>query len=396
MDREALLKLKRAELQKLAKRDSVRAVGKSTDIVDGLLKKHEPLLVPSLDSSALTSEHDASSRKSSRRRGLIPMASGAVPIRRSGRRLAAKNPAPEAGPSGQVDPASGASVGPPRSDDADDSKRIAEMKPALPIQNDTTDVNDRLHVLADTAIRMASLQDTSRVRGVEGRFVEQETFMTDQGSLAFDARELIGSSGQLYPKSYERDHAARESQPYSSEHIPAGPSGRRLGPQIFPRVLPPLIAAPSSVAQTVPQPLPPSFGPYRHTQPRKAASNMSKPYDRPLSPRAPAVYRPTLTELRNTLEVVAPVADRNAVAQHNLNDPSVTVNSIDERAARLRRKTQQLQDVERHFTSKARNDTRLSNQTRTQPMEHENMADDEMEMVEAEETSREVSHSDLQ
>ncbi|OJT01959.1 hypothetical protein TRAPUB_7603 [Trametes pubescens] len=49
MDRVALLKLKRAELQKLAKRDGVKANGKTADIVDELVKKHHPLLVPTGD-----------------------------------------------------------------------------------------------------------------------------------------------------------------------------------------------------------------------------------------------------------------------------------------------------------------------------------------------------------
>ncbi|KAI0629032.1 hypothetical protein C8Q77DRAFT_1144655 [Trametes polyzona] len=49
MDRAALSKLKRTELQKLAKRDGVRANGKTAEIIEGLLRKHGLELVPCLE-----------------------------------------------------------------------------------------------------------------------------------------------------------------------------------------------------------------------------------------------------------------------------------------------------------------------------------------------------------
>ncbi|EIW54484.1 uncharacterized protein TRAVEDRAFT_52189 [Trametes versicolor FP-101664 SS1] len=48
MDKGALLKLKRADIQQLAKRDGVKANGKTADIVEELVKKHHPLLVPAM------------------------------------------------------------------------------------------------------------------------------------------------------------------------------------------------------------------------------------------------------------------------------------------------------------------------------------------------------------
>ncbi|KAI0628990.1 hypothetical protein C8Q77DRAFT_1161604 [Trametes polyzona] len=482
MDREALSKLKRAELQKLAKRDSVKANGKTVDIIEGLLKKHYPLLVPYMDSIPPTSEREAISRKLFRRQGLIPMASGAIAVRRSPRKMAAEDPAPEAGPSEEVDSASRAPMGRPRSNAApavehdeeqqsastiqkgvgqvDDTAEVAVSSDKRPkdaeasnsgapsgtvdasVQIDQSEVpterdavqgsvasgdgsqdmvieDDEPSVAAFAANRLANLVGASAspadsLEDYEDVYQEMCSTASDLGNAgvvgqgvydgqelsSFDDRASGSSPGYIHPESYKRYHASHEPQPASSDDMYAGPSGTRPGPQIFPHVLPPLTLGPYFRPPAVEESLPPSSMPSTPVQPRRAAVNRPKPYERPQSPRAPAIHRPKLSELRQTLEAVAPLADNNAGAQHKLYELNILVNALDERAARLREKTRRLQRLrlamEQHFMAKVRSDPRIMKGTWTRPVEAENAADEEMEMDEVEEmTSREVYDSDL-
>ncbi|KAL7277836.1 hypothetical protein ACG7TL_008781 [Trametes sanguinea] len=100
MDEASLRRLKRADIQKLAKRDGIRANQKTEAMIRSLINKHAPSLVPFMDSIAPTTEQEAISKKILRRQGLssIPVqaASPEVPapqLRRSARRREA-HPAP--------------------------------------------------------------------------------------------------------------------------------------------------------------------------------------------------------------------------------------------------------------------------------------------------------------
>ncbi|OSC99849.1 hypothetical protein PYCCODRAFT_705039 [Trametes coccinea BRFM310] len=100
MDEASLRRLKRADIQKLAKRDGIRANQKTEIMIQALISKHAPSLVPFMDSIAPTTEQEAISKKVLRRQSLasnsVPTTSRELPapqLRRSVRRREA-NPAP--------------------------------------------------------------------------------------------------------------------------------------------------------------------------------------------------------------------------------------------------------------------------------------------------------------
>ncbi|KAL1948882.1 hypothetical protein VTO73DRAFT_10688 [Trametes versicolor] len=85
MNRNALSNLSRTNLQTLAKRDGLRAVGTTIEIIDRLVKHYEPLLVPYMDSIPATTEQESITQKMLRRQGLVHMPSASAPVRRSTR-----------------------------------------------------------------------------------------------------------------------------------------------------------------------------------------------------------------------------------------------------------------------------------------------------------------------
>ncbi|EIW54912.1 uncharacterized protein TRAVEDRAFT_51048 [Trametes versicolor FP-101664 SS1] len=79
MNRNTLSNLSRADVQTLAKRDGLRAVGTTSDIIDRLVQRHEPRPVPYMDSISLATDQETISRKMLRRQGLVPVASASAP-----------------------------------------------------------------------------------------------------------------------------------------------------------------------------------------------------------------------------------------------------------------------------------------------------------------------------
>ncbi|KAI0332960.1 hypothetical protein GY45DRAFT_1368735 [Cubamyces sp. BRFM 1775] len=73
MDSAALYKLTYADLQKLAKRDGIRANQRKADIIAELIKKHHPMLVPFMTTVPATSEQEAVSKKIFRRQGITAL-----------------------------------------------------------------------------------------------------------------------------------------------------------------------------------------------------------------------------------------------------------------------------------------------------------------------------------
>ncbi|KAL7277831.1 hypothetical protein ACG7TL_008776 [Trametes sanguinea] len=419
MDKTSLRRLKRADIQKLAKvnrqscpgsrvvaeltsflfppllsashqRDGIRANQKTEMMIQALISKHAPSLVPFMDSIAPTTEQEAISKKILRRQGVssipIPAASPAVPsprLRRNTRRgeahpapstsahqapvLAPDQPEPESissAPGPQI-PESGrtpstsaplttvdeileaavalsrtqVSAGPSMSASASQRTKVGETS----VRSGSADLRARssLHRISTRAMEkrkeVVSPNDNIQQGSAEGAGVQGHDRPAPTSDLPLLQRRVF------FPPTQEQLEAMRARAMQPSEP-PLAPL--RVSFQFIP--MPPRTSeqaqerTSASVSQRRLPPLPPLPGP-----PHVA----SMPSTRPSPPSPPSlpeihvqVYRPPIAEARVLLNELGPVTDEDEAIRGFLGEMSVLLDHEEERAQDI---NQRLRNVQR-------------------------------------------------
>ncbi|KAI0357187.1 hypothetical protein OH77DRAFT_1588578 [Trametes cingulata] len=480
MDRAALQKLKRADVQKLAKRDGVKANGKTSQMIEDLLEKHHPLLVPYMDSIPPTTEQEAISRKILRRQGMTLPAPGADAgsLRRSPRRAGGEvEVEPVAGPS-KV-PAS-AAAGPSHKPSEPLEARVAEASAAKVAnasgKDEPSDAGHRVasartgfsHTSASVASSTAG--PARRLQGSVGAKVAKVSSTASQSGLSSKTKirangsdeqpvedidsvqvsSTAGSSSSDSARQAGLPHAGQADQLRSlptfglrpvQSWSPQGEGPRKeahvevTGPPrvFFPPTEAQLAGTRAKAAQGPPPADRPDVGHVpvftrpaparsqredwardgeRNPEPTKAGcvpasssppvSDTGEPAARSESPQprpAPPVHLPSISELRDNLREIAPLADEDPGVRQGLHELNILVNVVEQHNEEVKKRVREVQKLrlalEQHFFAQLKADPRLLNGTWTRDASVEEATDEE-ELEEVEDlTTGQVPDSDL-
>ncbi|KAI0367850.1 hypothetical protein BV20DRAFT_1123160 [Pilatotrama ljubarskyi] len=448
MDRAALQKLKRADVQKLAKRDGVKGNSKTAQIIEDLLQKHHPLLVPYMDSIPPTTEQEAISRKILRRQGMTMLApaSDSGSARRSPRR-ARVNVEPIAGPSQTPE---SASVGPvpapreqvePRADKASSAKTqnarcsakasivsqegVARARAGSSHNRALLRAETHSAQLAQQASQSPSKSSTRSPRPSSPRRPGLAALEKTDG-----AQRTLGVFGlgplKLWSPPRNGEHTGGDGEPVRPPRVffpPTEVQRAEMRTKAAQGTLPP-DRLPLSRAPVFTRPMP------VETRPRRV--DLSQQDEQPIPERvmtrssdmrgisqgsdtdgeaarsevlppaaAPAVHLPTISELRDALQEIAPLADGDEDVREGLRELGILVNVVEQRNEAVKRRVREAQKLrlalEQHFFARLKDHPRLTDGSRAWTRgESGDDATDEEDLEEVEElTSREVLHSDI-
>ncbi|KAH9855998.1 hypothetical protein C2E23DRAFT_882742 [Lenzites betulinus] len=440
MNRDALNKLKRTDVQKLAKRDGVKAVGKTAAMIDNLLKKHHPLLVPYMDSIPATSEREAISRKIMRRQGMVPMAPEAAPtsVRRSPRKAAAAEAGLEVAagvpnaPSGPVASNSRVEAEPAPHHAEDDvgfedmpesiscaplNRRTGRVAPQAAktgemSKHDEAAVVPKPATLAPPTGDVHPIPEPALARGLGHQF-DRATVPSTQPNVGHAIGTQLPWASPLGEQ--------RNTQAPFSEAVGTAPT-MGTGAPLFrpPRVFfPPTQSQRAAMQERAAQMTAAAdpttqYSPLFNNALRSPIGRHRKPAARPLysdnltqrravSPR-PAVHDVAIREVRGAMSRIMPLVGENAKMRDGMRELKIIVDATEKNVADLRMKAQKLQRLriamEQHVLPVLKSDPRVLRGTWTRPAAEVNESDaedDEMKEVEEVEemTSREVSEFDL-
>ncbi|KAI0367849.1 hypothetical protein BV20DRAFT_1123159 [Pilatotrama ljubarskyi] len=447
MDRAALQKLKRTDVQKLAKRDGVKANGKTAQMIEDLLQKHHPLLVPYMDSIPPTSEQEVISRKILRRQGMtLPVpesesasvrgnprrATGNVePVMASNRMPNAASagpvPAPNDESEAQVDQAlSPKARNTPGSDKTFNpshkttSARDGPSHARAPVANSPSN-RPQAAVTTTVAPPCEQIGPSSEIRsaGNGGNQDQQEAQNNPQRNSTHVQRSLGVFSLRPASPSRKTQCAEGSREPVRPPRVFFPPTEAQLAEmqaktgqgsmaaEHLPLGYAPVFTRPAPMedqqeAQTQPtdgQAMPkPMVSGGQDPQVLHAGANASAD-EMPPSPEGPALHLPTISELRDALQEIAPLADGDQDVKEGLRELGILVNVVEQRSEKVKQRVREAQKLrlalEQCFFGRLKVDPRLTNGTWTR-LEHVGNATDEEELEEVEElTSREVLYSDI-
>ncbi|KAI8973987.1 hypothetical protein BD414DRAFT_498785 [Trametes punicea] len=392
MDATALRKLKRTDLQKLAKRDGIRANVKTEELITGLIKKHAPGLVPYMDSIPPTSEREAISRKIMRRQGLTSLPVVAPQLRRSPRRSGAPNMTLADGESASA--AVGAEVvgransrareileaparpygldsSPPREDATVDA--VAPTTVAGPSHHETPDTDGPMHQGAPS--------EGASPRAGTGHISPQD-MLGEPVVLERPVRPLGVGTDPLTEERYNNPILAARPRVF----FPPGETGSasmdmraaegRASPTCPPAGDKPSAPSTRNVAekrQGTPRSSVSVANFLKKGTTTQAPSSATLPLAaRPSLPRAAAarataaganVHRPPIDEVRHFLERIAPLADKDANLREQLREISVLLTVAESQTSRLKHGVRCMQRLrlalERGFFSRLKEDPSL-------------------------------------